>query len=87
MRRDPQGPACFRRIASPGGGTSAEPRFAGRRMGAEENMELRFRVNNVLDSDPSIVGYEPGENNALGATNPGYYDVIGRRYVDHRTAA
>lgn len=54
--------------------------FGSWRIGSMENMELRFGVNNVLDSDPSIVGYEPGENNALGSTNPGYYDVIGRHY-------
>ncbi|HEY5565983.1 MAG TPA: hypothetical protein VIM81_01895, partial [Gammaproteobacteria bacterium] len=45
-----------------------------------ENMELRFGVDNLFDTDPEIVGYDPGVTNALGSTNQGYYDILGRRY-------
>jgi outer membrane receptor protein involved in Fe transport len=41
---------------------------------------LRLGVDNLLDKDPLIVGYNPGVNNARGATAPGFYDILGRRY-------
>ena len=41
---------------------------------------LRAGVDNLLDKDPPIVGYNPGVNNARGATSPGFYDILGRRY-------
>jgi iron complex outermembrane receptor protein len=46
------------------------------------NEQLTFRggVDNLLDADPEIVGYNPGVTNAKGSTSPGYYDPIGRRY-------
>jgi outer membrane receptor protein involved in Fe transport len=45
-----------------------------------DNMELRFGVDNLFDADPEIVGADPGVNNSLGATNQGFYDILGRRY-------
>ena len=41
---------------------------------------LRLGVDNLLDKDPLVVGYNPRVNNANGATAPGYYDILGRRY-------
>ena len=41
---------------------------------------LRFGVDNLLDKDPLVVGYNPGVNNAKGTTAAGYYDILGRRY-------
>jgi outer membrane receptor for ferrienterochelin and colicin len=41
---------------------------------------LRAGVDNLLDRDPEIVGYNAGVTNAKGATAPGYYDILGRRY-------
>ncbi|MEJ1964877.1 MAG: TonB-dependent receptor [Gammaproteobacteria bacterium] len=43
-------------------------------------VSLRVGVDNLLDKDPLIVGYNPGVNNAQGATAPGFYDILGRRY-------
>jgi hypothetical protein len=34
----------------------------------------------LFDTDPEIVGYDPGVTNALGSTNQGFYDILGRRY-------
>jgi outer membrane receptor protein involved in Fe transport len=41
---------------------------------------LRFGIDNVLDTDPEIVGADPPRTNAAGSTYPGYYDTLGRRY-------
>jgi outer membrane receptor protein involved in Fe transport len=43
-------------------------------------MQLRFGIDNLLDTEPEIVGFNPGQNNAMGATNAGFYDILGRRY-------
>jgi outer membrane receptor protein involved in Fe transport len=48
--------------------------------GITDSMSLRFGIDNLFDADPELVGVDPGENNALGSTNQGYYDVLGRRY-------
>ncbi len=45
-----------------------------------EQLTFRGGVDNLFDADPEIVGYNPGITNAKGATSPGYYDPIGRRY-------
>jgi outer membrane receptor protein involved in Fe transport len=45
-----------------------------------DNMQLRFGIDNLLDTEPEIVGFNPGQNNAMGATNAGFYDILGRRY-------
>ena len=45
-----------------------------------ERMQLRFGVDNLLDTDPEIVGYNPGVTNNVGITNQGFYDILGRRY-------
>ena len=37
-------------------------------------------MDNLLNRDPEIVGYNKGVTNASGATNAGYYDILGRRY-------
>jgi iron complex outermembrane recepter protein len=45
-----------------------------------ERITVRGGIDNLLDQDPEIVGYNPGVTNAKGSTSPGYYDPIGRRY-------
>jgi outer membrane receptor protein involved in Fe transport len=49
-----------------------------------EKLRLRGGIDNVLDSDPPIVGANPGNlnnpTNAMGITSGGNYDVLGRRY-------
>ena len=44
------------------------------------HVSLRGGIDNLFDVDPEIVGYNPGVTNAKGATSPGFYDPIGRRY-------
>jgi outer membrane receptor protein involved in Fe transport len=41
---------------------------------------VRAGVENLTDAQPEIVGRIPGSNNAYGQTDPGFYDVLGRRY-------
>lgn len=43
-------------------------------------LSIRAGVDNVFDKEPPVVGANPGVNNAMGSTSPGYYDVLGRRY-------
>jgi outer membrane receptor protein involved in Fe transport len=37
-------------------------------------------VDNVLDKDPPTVQSNPGVTTASNVTNPGFYDVLGRRW-------
>jgi outer membrane receptor protein involved in Fe transport len=47
-----------------------------------QTLGVRFGVDNLLDKQPPVIGFDP--NAALTGTqfdtNPGYYDVLGRRY-------
>jgi outer membrane receptor protein involved in Fe transport len=47
-----------------------------------DNVQVRFGIDNLLDADPEIVGANPGPGgtNAMGVTNTGFYDILGRRY-------
>ncbi len=45
-----------------------------------KQVSLRGGIDNLFNTDPEIVGRNPGVTNALGATSPGFYDAIGRRY-------
>jgi len=45
-----------------------------------DGVTVRAGVENLTDAEPEIVGRIPGVNNAYGQTDPGYYDVLGRRY-------
>ncbi len=45
-----------------------------------ETLRLRAGIDNLLDKDPPIVGFNPGVDNASASTNPARYDVLGRRY-------
>ena len=47
-----------------------------------DNIQVRFGIDNLLDADPEIVGANPGPGgtNAMGVTNTGFYDILGRRY-------
>lgn len=45
-----------------------------------EKLSFRGGIDNLLDADPEIVGYNPGVTNAKGSTNAAYYDPLGRRY-------
>ena len=46
----------------------------------KDTMTLRYGIDNLLEPDPEIVGENPGVTNAKGNTNPGFYDVLGRRF-------
>jgi outer membrane receptor protein involved in Fe transport len=43
-------------------------------------LTLRAGVDNLTNAKPEIVGRIPGVNNAVGSTDPGFYDTLGRRY-------
>ena len=45
-----------------------------------ETLSMRFGVDNLLNTDPPIVGAQPGITNGTGNTNPSVYDVLGRSY-------
>jgi outer membrane receptor protein involved in Fe transport len=48
-----------------------------------QSYQVRFGVENLFDRDPEITNYIPSGPTATtgqGTTNPGYYDVLGRRY-------
>jgi outer membrane receptor protein involved in Fe transport len=42
-------------------------------------MTLRVGVDNLFDEQAEIVGANPGVNNNAVNTNPGFYDLLGRR--------
>ena len=44
------------------------------------NFTVRAGVDNLLNKEPLVTDSNPGVNNSLGATLPGYYDVLGRRF-------
>jgi iron complex outermembrane receptor protein len=44
-----------------------------------DTIALRLGIDNLLDRDPEVVGYDPNVTNAQGLTQAGYYDVLGRR--------
>jgi len=45
-----------------------------------DKYSLRVGIDNLLDKDPPVVQSNPGVTTASNVTNPGYYDVLGRRY-------
>jgi len=45
-----------------------------------EKIRLRAGIDNFLDTEPPIVGAQPGVNNNMGVTMTGRYDPLGRRY-------
>ena len=45
-----------------------------------DKYSVRFGIDNVLDKQPLSVGANPGVTDAANQTNPGFYDVLGRRY-------
>jgi outer membrane receptor protein involved in Fe transport len=45
-----------------------------------DRVTVRGGIDNLLDQDPEIVGYNPGVTNAKGSTSAGFYDPLGRRY-------
>ncbi|WP_428099901.1 TonB-dependent receptor plug domain-containing protein [Candidatus Rariloculus sp.] len=52
-----------------------------------DRMELRGGIDNLIDDDPPIVGWDPGipargvqPNHNVGNTEEGFYDPLGRRY-------
>jgi iron complex outermembrane recepter protein len=45
-----------------------------------DNLTVRAGVDNLTNEDPEIVGRIPGVNNAVGSTDPGFYDTLGRRF-------
>jgi outer membrane receptor protein involved in Fe transport len=48
--------------------------------GISNRTQLRFGIDNLLDTEPEIVGADPPNTNSSGNTYPGYYDTLGRRY-------
>jgi iron complex outermembrane recepter protein len=45
-----------------------------------DKYSIRFGIDNLLDKDPPTVQANPGVTTASNVTNPGYYDILGRRY-------
>jgi len=52
-----------------------------------ERFEFRGGIDNLLDEEPPVVGWDPGlpgqpstRDHNLGTTEPGFYDPLGRRY-------
>jgi outer membrane receptor for ferrienterochelin and colicin len=45
-----------------------------------KHVSLRGGIDNLFNTDPKIVGRQAGVTNANGATSPGFYDPIGRRF-------
>jgi outer membrane receptor protein involved in Fe transport len=45
-----------------------------------DKYSFRIGVDNVLDKDPPTVQSNPGVTTASNVTNPGFYDVLGRRW-------
>jgi len=44
-----------------------------------QTVALRLGIDNLFNRDPEIYGANPGVTNARGSTQPGFYDVLGRR--------
>jgi outer membrane receptor protein involved in Fe transport len=42
--------------------------------------KLRLGIENLLDKDPPVYGTNPGVDTNSDATQPGFYDTLGRRY-------
>ncbi len=45
-----------------------------------DKFTFRFGIDNLLDKQPLVVGNNPGTTTASNATNPEFYDTLGRRY-------
>ncbi len=45
-----------------------------------ENVSVRAGIDNLLNKQPLVTDSNPGVNNNYGATMPGHYDVLGRRF-------
>ncbi len=45
-----------------------------------DKYSIRFGVDNLLDKQPPVTAFNPGVTSASNTTNPGYYDILGRRY-------
>ncbi len=41
---------------------------------------VRFGIDNLLNKTPPAIGANPGVTDASNTTNPGFYDILGRRY-------
>ncbi|HEY0963851.1 MAG TPA: TonB-dependent receptor [Pseudomonadales bacterium] len=44
------------------------------------NYTFRFGIDNLLDADPELTQTNPGVDTDSDITNPGLYDLLGRRY-------
>ena len=51
-----------------------------------DKLTVRFGIDNLLDKAPLVIGANPGVTTASNATNPGYYDPLGRRFYVGVTA-
>jgi outer membrane receptor protein involved in Fe transport len=45
-----------------------------------DKYSVRVGIDNLLDKEPPVTQRNPGFTSASNTTNPGYYDVLGRRY-------
>lgn len=45
-----------------------------------DSFSVRGGIDNLFDTDPEVVGRNPGTTNANGVTQAAYYDPLGRRY-------
>jgi len=45
-----------------------------------DKFTVRFGIDNLLDKNPPIVGANPGVTTSSSTTNPGMYDILGRRF-------
>jgi iron complex outermembrane recepter protein len=47
---------------------------------AFDRYSVRFGIDNLLNKDPLVVGYNPGVTTSSTTTNLGFYDALGRRF-------
>jgi outer membrane receptor protein involved in Fe transport len=45
-----------------------------------QNLSMRFGVDNLFDRQAPVVGAQPGVTDGAGSTNASIYDVLGRRF-------
>ena len=45
-----------------------------------DKYSVRFGIDNLLDKQPPVTARNPNFTTASNTTNPGYYDILGRRY-------
>lgn len=73
--------AYSRDVNTPNQGTGSYDIFALNGTYNWENYSIRAGIDNLLDTAPNNIGaVDPAVNSNASATNPAYYDVVGRRF-------